>query len=304
MRSATSNCWADEACANGVEPGAPREGFGADEVRKSEHQVSAKLRIGWSPQSGLGLLLAIVFLAPLSSFGAEEGSKADCEQKARREYFRAKAAHTKDLKNVKESWQFARACFDVGEFATNSDERAEVAEQGIATCRELIKADPNLPPAHYYLGMNLGQLARTRGLSALKLVGEMETEFKKAGDLDEKMDHSGPNRNLGLLYRDAPHIASIGNRSKAKTFLQKAVEVAPDFPENRLNLMESYLHWNDRNGAKRELKALEEGWAAAQKTFSGPEWACSWADWKKRLEKVKNKLGEPSKAIESPRGKD
>jgi hypothetical protein len=251
----------------------------------------------------LGLLLAIVSLMRVSGFGAEEGSKADCEAKARREYWRAKAAHTKDLKDVKAGWKFACACFDVGEFATNSDERAEVAEQGIATCRELIKGDPNLAPAHYYLGMNLGQLARTRGLSALKLVSEMETEFKKAKDLDEKMDHSGPSRNLGLLYRDAPHVASVGSRSKAKTFLQKAAEVAPDFPENRLNLIESYLQWNDRNGAKRELKALDELWAGAQKAFSGPEWACSWTDWKMRFEKLKKKMEEPSKAIESPRGR-
>jgi tetratricopeptide (TPR) repeat protein len=248
--------------------------------------------------------MVLTVFSHLPVIAADAGSPAECEARARKEYWRAKAAHTKDTKDVLASWQFARACFDVGEFATNSDERAEVAEQGIAVCRELIRTDPNLARAHYYLGMNLGQLARTRGLSALKLVGQMETEFKKARELDEKMDHSGPNRNLGLLYRDAPHVASIGNRSKAKTFLQKAAEVAPDFPENRLNLIESYLRWNDRNGAKRELKALEELWENAQKTFSGPEWACSWTDWKKRLEKVKNKIDEPSKAIESPRGRE
>jgi tetratricopeptide (TPR) repeat protein len=251
------------------------------------------------------MLLALLTLCGgLSGVAAEEGSPAECEARARKEYWRAKAAHTKDTKDVTASWEFARACFDVGEFATNSDERAEIAEQGIATCRQLIGTDANLARAHYYLGMNLGQLARTRGLSALKLVGEMETEFKKARQLDEKMDHSGPNRNLGLLYRDAPQIASIGSRSKAKTFLQKAAEVAPDFPENQLNLIESYLHWNDRNGAKRELKTLEDLWAKAQKAFSGAEWACSWVDWKKRMETVKKTIGEPSKAIESPRGKE
>jgi hypothetical protein len=132
----------------------------------------------------------------------------------------------------------------------------------------------------------------------------METEFKRARELDEKMDHSGPNRNLGLLYRDAPHIASIGSRSKAQKYLSRAAEVAPDFPENRLNLIESYLRWNDRNGARREFKALEELWERALKTFSGPEYACSWADWKKRFAQVKRKIEEPSHAIESPRSKD
>ena len=152
--------------------------------------------------------------------------------------------------------------------------------------------------------MNLGQLARTRGLSALKLVAEMEIEFKRARDLDEKMDHAGPDRNLGLLYREAPRVASIGSRSNAQKYLQKAAEVDPDFPENRLNLIESYLDWSDRNGAKREFKALEELWVAATKTLAGPEWVCSWGDWQKRRAQVKTKVEEHSKAIESPRQKD
>ena len=201
-------------------------------------------------------------------------------------------------------WDFGRACFDAAEFATNSTERADVAEQGIAVCKELIGRDPNLAEAHYYLGMNLGQLARTRGLSALKLVAEMEIEFKRARELDEKLDHAGPDRNLGLLYREAPRVASIGNRSKAQKYLQKAAEIAPNFPENRLNLIESYLNWSDRNGAKREFKALEELWSAATKTLAGPEWACSWADWQKRRAEVRKKIEVPSKAIESPRTKE
>src|SRR3954451_8454148 len=138
----------------------------------------------------LCLLLAISL-----SFGGEASQK-ECEARARKEYWRAYAAHTNHTNDVKTRWEFARACFDVGEFATNSSERAQVAEQGITACRELIKRDPNLPEAHYYLSMNLGQLARTRGLSALKLVSEMEVEFKRARDLDEKFDNAGPDRNL------------------------------------------------------------------------------------------------------------
>ncbi len=252
----------------------------------------------------VGFCLVVVSCIAIRGLSASEGSPADCEARARREYWRAQAAHTNHVKDVKAAWEFARACFDVGEFATNSAERAEIAEQGIKLCRELIARDPNLAQGHYYLGMNLGQLARTRGLSALKLVGEMETEFKRARELDEKFDNAGADRNLGLLYRDAPRLASIGSRSKAQRFLQKAAEVAPDFPENRLNLIESFLKWNDRNGAKRELKALEELWPKAATILSGQEWACNWMDWKKQLQQVKKKLDEPAKAIESPRNKD
>jgi hypothetical protein len=89
--------------------------------------------------------------------------------------------------------------------------------------------------------MNLGQLARTKGLSALKLVDQMEGEFTRARDLDEHLDYAGPDRSLGLLYRDAPVIGSVGSRTRAREHLRRAVEVAPQYPENRLSLIEAYL---------------------------------------------------------------
>ena len=59
-----------------------------------------------------------------------------------------------------------------------------LAQQGIAACRQLIARTPKSAPAHYYLAMNLGQLARTELLGAFKLVREMEREFKTAVGLD------------------------------------------------------------------------------------------------------------------------
>ena len=102
------------------------------------------------------------------------------------------------------AWQFARACFDLADLATNKTQRAVVAEQGVAAAQQAIARQSNSAPAHYYLGMNLGHLARTRGLSALKLVSQMQREFARARDLEEQFDWAGPDRNLGLLYRDAP----------------------------------------------------------------------------------------------------
>jgi len=202
------------------------------------------------------------------------------------------------------AWQFARACFDVAEYATNSSERALIAEQGIEACRKVLREDPKSAPAHYYLGMNLGQLARTRGIGALKLVDQMEYEFKIVVMLDEKYDFAGSDRNLGLLYRDAPSFGSIGSRSRAHKHLDRCVELSPDYPENRLTLIESLLKWGDRVGAKRELNALEGLWPNARKTLNGEKWASSWVDWKKRLMQVTSKIEDAPKAIPSPRAKD
>jgi tetratricopeptide (TPR) repeat protein len=223
--------------------------------------------------------------------------------RAKRVYWEADARFKKEPKNVEAAWQFGRACFDAAEFATNSTERAQMAEQGIAACKQALVQNRDSAAAHYYLGMNLGELAQTRGLSALKLVDQMQREFELARTLDELLDYAGPDRNLGMLYRDAPAWISVGSKSKARKHLIHAVELAPNYPDNRLNLAEAYVKWSDRVGVRREFKALEELWPKARTNFVGAAWSSSWVDWERRLRELKKKVEEPSKTLESPRQK-
>lgn len=242
-------------------------------------------------------LLAPVRQAPADPPAAEPGFAAY----ARGSFQQAEARYRNAPGEATAAWQFARSCFDVADLATNKTERASLAEQGIAAARQAIARESNSAPAHYYLGMNLGQLARTKGLTALGLVTQMQHEFDRAQDLEAQLDWAGPDRSLGLLYRDAPSIASIGSRSKAREHLRRAVELAPRYPENRLNLIESYLKWGDASSAQRELAALEDAWPGARTNFVGEGWAASWADWEPRLRKLQKKLESPRKSLGAPR---
>jgi tetratricopeptide (TPR) repeat protein len=124
----------------------------------------------------------------------------------------------------------------------------------------------------------------------------MEREFKTVRDLDAKFDYAGPDRNLGLLYLEAPGWpASIGDRSKARRHLERAVELAPDYPENHLCLLEAYLKWNDQKGLLRESKVVEKLLPVARKGFTGEAWEQSWVDWDKRWEKIREKTRELKK---------
>lgn len=246
--------------------------------------------------AGLGLLGT-----PRLAAASPAPSKTALATAARKEFNAAQARYKAAPESTEAAWQLGRACFDLAEFATRNGERAELAEQGIAACRTALARASNSAPLHQYLGMNLGQLARTKILGALKLVSQMEREFTLARGLDEHLDYAGPDRSLGLLYRDAPAIGSIGSRSKAREHLQRAAELAPDYPENRLNLVESYSKWGDNDAARRELKALEESLPVARSRFSGPAWAASWADWEPRLAAAKSKLEDPAKKLETPR---
>ena len=195
------------------------------------------------------------------------------------------------------AWEFGSACFDYAEFATNDTQRATLAIQGIAAMRDLTAREPGLAAGHYYLAMNLGEMARTKMLGALEIVDEMEREFKIAQVDDERWDFAGPARNLGELYFRAPGWpVSIGSRHKAREWLEQAVKLAPDYPENRLNLVESYWQWKDREAAGNELKTLDALWPSAQTNFTGEAWERSWNDWSTRREVAREKLKETRRA--------
>lgn len=231
-----------------------------------------------------------------SALGAGSASSADTYATPRNQllnyaqevFIRAQILYEAEPTNNVAAWQFARAAFYRGEFATNDSERAAIAVQGISAGRKTLERDAKCTPAHYYLGLNLGQLARTKLLGALPLVGEMEGGFKKARQLDEHFDYAGPDRFLGQLYFQAPGWpASVGSQSKARKHLERAAELAPNYPENRLNLAEAALKWRDKKLAQRELEALEKLWPPAKTNFAGAAWEAFWADWQPRYDKLR-----------------
>jgi hypothetical protein len=238
----------------------------------------------------LALALSATGQTNFSDTRSAAGTTNDPVADAKSAFNQALVRYQKYPNDDKAAWEFSRAAFDWGEFASNRTQRAEIAEQGIAASETLIARQSNSAVGHYYLGMNLGQLARTKTLGALKLVNRMEHEFELARDLDENLDYAGPDRCLGLLYFEAPVVGSVGSRSKAKKHLQRAAELAGGYPENRLNLIEAYLKWKDIKDARRELELLEAKWAESRSRFSGAVWNSNWADWENRLRSARQKM--------------
>ena len=224
--------------------------------------------------------------APEPPAAATERARARSEQA----YQAAAAAFEQAPTNVTCAWQLGRACFDRAEFARDDAERAALAQRGIAACRAALARATNVAAVPYYLGMNLGQLARTRSLGALPLVREMETLFLRARQLDAHFDEAGPDRNLGLLYLEAPGWpVSVGHRGKARQHLERALELAPHYPENQLNLLEARLRWGERDLAPA-VRRLAELLPAARERYTGEAWRWAWADWERRWRAVQDKV--------------
>src|SRR2546421_9177898 len=236
-------------------------------------------------QVSLSVLLLLGLVVP-GALSAKESPAARVE----RAFFASQARFHKNSNDPQAAWQFARACFDWADLADSSASRASIAERGMAACRQALEAAPKLAAAHYYLGLNLGQLARTKKLGALKLIDEMEAEFKAAIALDPSFDYAGAHRSLGLLYLDAPGWpTSIGNRSKARLHLRKAVELSPDYPDNLLSLLEAYLKWGDKNLVQPQIAQTEDVLQQARKTLTDEQWELSWEDWNRRWQRIKTK---------------
>src|SRR5215831_8929082 len=98
------------------------------------------------PQIG-AFFCCLFFLAIPNSYGATE---VDFDARARHEYSQAKAEQRGNPGNAELFWKFACACFNVAEFATNSEERAQFAQEGMDACQHLIEHDPKSAPGHYY----------------------------------------------------------------------------------------------------------------------------------------------------------
>lgn len=267
------------------------------------HYSPTRRRANTAKQLNPGaLMLVALFLLGFSENVRSENATNASALRAEAAFHTHQQAYPASRTNAESAWQFARACFDWAEFATNDTQRAQLAQLGIKASRAVLAQNSNSLQGRYYLGMNLGQLARTKSLGALPLVDQMEVEFKIARTLDEKFDFAGPDRNLGLLYFEAPSIGSIGSRSKARIHLQRAVELTPEFPENRLNLAEARVRWRDREGARREVDALEAGLTQAHASFTGDAWAAAWIDWERRLQKLRTQLQAAPKPVSSPKG--
>lgn len=253
--------------------------------------VNSRTRLKWGGAAWC-CFAAILFLSSQIIFAGDAQTRL-FRARATADFARAQKLY-QAAANATNAIQFARTCFDLADLATNDQERADFADRGISAARQAVTLDPKSAPAHYYLGMNLGELAETEFMGALRIVREMEREFKAAETLDPLYDYAGPERCLGLLYRDAPGWPmSLGSNHKAKTCLQHAVDLAPDYPENILNLAESDLKWHDLKAAQVESDALDKLWPRAQKQFIGDSWAQEWADWTARRKALHQKLSPP-----------
>jgi tetratricopeptide (TPR) repeat protein len=241
------------------------------------------------------VLGALCFGWPLlhgTSF-AQTAARESAAARYQRLYEEARKCWLAQSNSVEPAWKFAAACFDWAELASSDTQRADLAKEGIHAARRAIARDPASAPACYYLALDLGQLAQTKLLGALKLVSEMEAMLKRSVELDPIFDYAGAHRTLGMLYRDAPGWpTSLGDRAKARFHLKQAVELSPAYPDNQLALLEARLKWGEKKSVSEQIPQVESILQKARGQLAGEAWRLAWQDWDKRWEKIKSRADD------------
>jgi hypothetical protein len=246
--------------------------------------------------SVIARLLPLLFCAFTLLCAASPGRAATTNFIAQAEsaYKAAQAVRATNANDLNTLIDVARTAFDFADIVKTDDQRESIAIAGIDAARAAISKNSNSVAAHYYLALDLGQLARTKMLGALKILQDMEAALKRTIELDAKFDYAGGHRTIGVLYLEAPGWpTSVGNKNKARFHLTQALTLAPEFPDNHICLMEALLKWHDWNLLHEKITAYQFIIPAAKTNFTGADWDYEWSDWERRFQNIQSKAKKP-----------
>jgi tetratricopeptide (TPR) repeat protein len=131
------------------------------------------------------------------------------------------------------------------------------AECGVRHARAATVETPQRAEGHYYLAWSLWLSASTYTISMYKMHPQARDAALVAFKLDRRIDHAGPARLLGRIFSQAPPWpASIGNNTQSIAFLQEAVKLAPEDPENHLRLANAFQNDGRVADARREYRIV------------------------------------------------
>ncbi len=162
------------------------------------------------------------------------------------------------------------------------------AQQGIQFAKQCILLLPNNAGCYYWHAVNTGLYYQIRIIGYQRGIKQMIADANKVIVLDRYYAHGGAHRMLGQLYLELPqttiHPDDITrNIELSLNYLQGAVTLSPNFPENRLLLARAYLKLNQIQDAIEEFthaKALVLDWQ------ENP----SYLIWKKQIEQIEKNL--------------
>jgi tetratricopeptide (TPR) repeat protein len=171
----------------------------------------------------------------------------------------------------------------------NKNECKRWAESGMAYAERCIEVAPNTPDCYYWRAVNTGLYHSVKVVGYQRGIKQMIDDCNAVIAMGrENYDYGGPWRIQGQIFTKLPETGGrpdslTRDLDKALVYLRKAVELAPDYPENRIALAEALYKEGETDAARAELDI------AKQKT---PEWRndASYPEWKNTIARLMNKI--------------
>ena len=176
---------------------------------------------------------------------------------------------------------------------SNRKESKTEALAGREYAKLCLERMPENAGCYYWRAVNTGLYYSIHIIGYQRGIKQMIADCKKVNKLSPSYEHAGAYRMLGQLYTQLPQTAGrpdsiTRDLSLADDYLQKAIEIAPDYPENRLSYASTLLAEGKTSEAAKELAKTKE---------LMPHWKkdISYNDWKKTTLTLDKKIAKASK---------
>lgn len=137
---------------------------------------------------------------------------------------------------------------------TNGPDKSRYIDAAVEAGNRAVALVPNRPEGHYWLGVDLGLQAQSRGyLKALSMVDSIRKEVETVIRLDPDYEEAGGLRTLARLVFRAPFFKG-GDKRRAVALLQDAQKRYPSSALTMIYLADSYLALGRREEARRQLE--------------------------------------------------
>ncbi|MDZ7680751.1 MAG: tetratricopeptide repeat protein [Fodinibius sp.] len=144
----------------------------------------------------------------------------------------------------------------------STDEQKRIYDTGFTKGEKFMERFPNSVPIKFWYGANIGRWADVHGFVQAATNGiaqKLRRVCKKIIDLDPQYQGGGGYRILAQVHFHSPNIPLVmgwPSDDRALELIEKAMDIAPDHPTNRMLYAEILLEFDRPEQAKEHLQYI------------------------------------------------
>lgn len=218
-------------------------------------------------------LFLLIFVSELQGQNAFERGKQLYEQRAAEaDSFRADPTNInkaieafqqsldQDIKAEQSAAYLLKSYYFKGMFTgLTEDQQQEIYDEGRTLGETLMERFPDSVPIKFWYGANIGRWADVHGFVKAATSGIAKKLRRISEDIieiDPQYQGGGGYRILAQVHFHSPSIPLVmswPSKEKALELIEKAMEIAPDYPPNRMLYAQILLEFDSMDKAKEQL---------------------------------------------------